>query len=153
MKIVAMSPEELAQFREHTISEFAAEKARSEGLAPAEARDAAEKAWEKAAPDENQGHVIGRLVFEGEAVGVMWFVVRPEWGRPCLWLYDIKIDEEQRGRGLGRAAMALLEEEARARGVDTIGLHVFGHNAVARSLYESLGFRPTSIVMRKDVGE
>jgi ribosomal protein S18 acetylase RimI-like enzyme len=33
--------------------------------------------------------------------------------------------------------------------VRQLGLHVFGHNHGARRLYDSLGFEPTSITMRK----
>jgi ribosomal protein S18 acetylase RimI-like enzyme len=61
------------------------------------------------------------------------------------------IDEEFRGLGHGRQAMLLAEELARSEGASTIGLNVFGHNQVARSLYSSLGFRETSVQMRKDL--
>lgn len=47
--------------------------------------------------------------------------------------------------------MALLDREARERDVASIGMHVFGHNEVARGLYQKLGFGETSIVMRKDL--
>ena len=151
MELVPMTDVELAAFREHTITNFTSEKARSENLDTAEARQAAEDAWEKALERTPEAHVMGRLEVDGESVGVMWFVVRPEWGQPCLWLYDIMIEPEHRGKGLGRRAMELLESEAKERGVAAIGLHVFGHNEVARSLYESLGFRATSIVMRKEM--
>ncbi|MEL6181473.1 MAG: GNAT family N-acetyltransferase [Myxococcota bacterium] len=152
MKIVPMTEDELAAYREHIIDLFAREKSSAEGVTPEEARGAAEAAWERANPEGNKDHVIGRLQQpEDVSVGVMWFAVRPEWGRPCAWLYDIMIDAEHRGQGLGRLAMALLEEEAHKRGAHTIGLHVFGHNAVARNLYQSLGFRETSVVMRKDL--
>jgi hypothetical protein len=45
-----------------------------------------------------------------------------------------------------------LEQEARRRGMVGIALHVFGHNAGAKQLYEQLGFRATNINMFKSVG-
>jgi ribosomal protein S18 acetylase RimI-like enzyme len=45
--------------------------------------------------------------------------------------------------------MLLAEDEARKRGATELGLNVFGTNAVARHLYESLGYNPTSIRMAK----
>ena len=62
------------------------------------------------------------------------------------------IDEEFRGRGLGRKAMVLAEELARAHGAVTIGLNVVAHNRVARDLYTSLGYEDTSVQMRKTLG-
>jgi RimJ/RimL family protein N-acetyltransferase len=54
-----------------------------------------------------------------------------------------------RGQGLGTAALAALEEWARARGITTIGLHVFGDNEGAWRLYRRLGYIETSVQMEK----
>ena len=42
--------------------------------------------------------------------------VTPENGPPFYWVWDVAIDEAERGRVYGRAAMALAEEAARAQG-------------------------------------
>lgn len=68
------------------------------------------------------------------------------------WVWDIAIDADKRGRGLGRPAMLLGEEYARARGAHTLGLSVAGFNTGARGLYESLGYETTSVKMRKKLG-
>jgi ribosomal protein S18 acetylase RimI-like enzyme len=65
------------------------------------------------------------------------------------WVWDVKIDEEFRGRGYGRQAMLLAETLARKEGALTMGLNVFGHNQVARTLYSSLGYRETAVQMRR----
>lgn len=102
----------------------------------------------------------GQLVFQvverdeigGETVvGALWIgLLEPE--QPAAWwVLDVEIDEEHRGRGYGRAAMRLAEEEARARGGERIGLNVFGPNVVARSLYDSLGYRVTATNMTKEL--
>lgn len=49
------------------------------------------------------------------------------------------------------AAMRLAEEQVLARGGDRLGLNVFGPNTVARSLYDSLGYRVTATNMSKDL--
>lgn len=152
MELVPMTPDDMVRYREQTIAEFAQEKVNSEGIDLDAARKAAEASWERANPEKGDGHTIGRLHADGEPVGVLWFGVRPEWGKPCVWLYDIRLDPQHRGRGLGRQAMALLEREAQRLGVHSIGLHVFGHNTTARALYAKLGYRETSVIMRKDVG-
>lgn len=61
------------------------------------------------------------------------------------------IEEQFRGRGLGRQAMLLAEDLARASAATSIGLNVFAHNVQARNLYSSLGYQEASIQMRKDL--
>ena len=66
-----------------------------------------------------------------------------------FFVYDIRIDEGQRGRGYGRAAMIAAEAEAARRGIDRMALNVFGGNKRARSLYHSLGYTERAVTMDK----
>jgi ribosomal protein S18 acetylase RimI-like enzyme len=68
-----------------------------------------------------------------------------------LFIYDIHVDDAYRGRGYGKAAMLLAEEEARRRGIEHIALNVFGRNTVARRLYLSLGYAENAIAMSKSL--
>ena len=45
--------------------------------------------------------------------------------------------------------MELAEAEARRNGLHALGLNVYGHNAVARALYSSLGYNEIAVRMRK----
>lgn len=85
---------------------------------------------------------------DGEAVGLLW-VHFQEKPRPRVFVYNIEIYPDFRRRGYAEAAMTLLEDEARRMGAESIRLHVFGHNAAARPLYEKLGYSPTNILMAK----
>ena len=98
---------------------------------------------------ETPGHAIFVVEAEGAAVGRLWLAERQMGGRRTLFIYDISIDPGQQGRGYGRAAMRLAEEEARRRGIGRIELNVFGGNEVARGLYRSLGYAETSVQMAK----
>lgn len=101
---------------------------------------------------ETPGHSIFLVEAGGERVGVLWLAERESGGRRICWIYDVEIDEGQRGHGYGRAAMLLAEEEARRRGLSRIELNVFGGNDVARGLYRSLGYVETSAQMAKGLG-
>lgn len=84
----------------------------------------------------------------GAEVGILWIGPHPQ--RPdAAYIYDIEIDEQQRGRGLGRAAMAEAERLVIAAGITEVGLNVFGFNATARSLYDSLGYHVVATQMTK----
>jgi ribosomal protein S18 acetylase RimI-like enzyme len=95
------------------------------------------------------GHLLWRLEENAQPVGTLWIgPVSPE-DALTYWVWDIVIDETHRGRGLGREAMQLAEERARAAGATTLGLTVFAHNPVAWHLYEQLGYASISTRMSK----
>ena len=100
---------------------------------------------------DTPGHTIFIVEADGAAVGRLWLAEREMAGRKILYVYDISIHSEHQGRGYGRAAMRLAEDEARARGIGRIELNVFGGNDVARGLYRSLGYVETAAQMRKDL--
>jgi GNAT superfamily N-acetyltransferase len=93
-----------------------------------------------------------RIDVGDERVGHLWIGEQQGPAGRMLWIYDVFVGEAFRGRGLGREAMLLAEEEARRRGLARVGLNVFGGNEVARGLYRSLGYAELAVMMRKDVG-
>lgn len=97
------------------------------------------------------GNVLLAVEEDGEARGAVWFAERDFHGLRQAYLYEIVIDEAQRGRGLGRAAMLCLEDEVRARGLGRIELNVFGGNERARGLYRSLGYVETAVHMAREL--
>ena len=86
---------------------------------------------------------------DGRSVGYVVYALRAQ-GRKA-WLYELEIDEPERGRGYGREALRLFEEHARARGVLEVGLNVFAGNELARALYRRSGWREQSVWMIKSL--
>jgi ribosomal protein S18 acetylase RimI-like enzyme len=95
--------------------------------------------------------VVLAVEADGEVVGSVWFAGRDGPQGPYAFLYAIHVDEQHRGRGVGREAMRLFEQEARARGFTHAMLNVFGGNRRARGLYESLGWHEASVHMTKEI--
>ena len=81
----------------------------------------------------------------GRAVGVA--VCFPGYSTfqaaPLLNVHDLAVHESARGRGIGRALLAAVKEDAAALGCCRVTLEVYGDNSTARRLYERAGFRPT----------
>jgi ribosomal protein S18 acetylase RimI-like enzyme len=99
------------------------------------------------------GHEFRSILNErGEVVGALWFAPNQADGRPAIFIWDIVVAPEFRGRGYGRAALEALEPIARELGYAEIGLHVFGDNEVARQLYRSAGYVETNVSMVKRLG-
>jgi ribosomal protein S18 acetylase RimI-like enzyme len=105
----------------------------------------------KDGPD-TAGQLIFRLVAGEQPVGWLWLAVPQPGGDPHMaWVNDVEVDEAFRGRGYGRQVMLLAEQEAAARGMTSVGLNVHGSNAVARDLYDSLGYQVTAQQMKKSL--
>jgi ribosomal protein S18 acetylase RimI-like enzyme len=96
-------------------------------------------------------HSMYAIEDEGRFAGYLWLCDRDSELGHSLFVYAIEIDEEFRGRGLGRAAMVFAEEEAKRLGIAKVAPNVFGGNEVARRLYRSLGYQETAIHMEKRV--
>ncbi|MDJ0520770.1 MAG: GNAT family N-acetyltransferase [Planctomycetota bacterium] len=91
------------------------------------------------------GHDFLRVVdAEGEDAGTLWLGPRKEdpLPEPTLYIYDIVVDPDRRGQGLGTAVLAWVEEEARRRDLLGISLSVVAHNEGAIRLYTRLGYEP-----------
>jgi ribosomal protein S18 acetylase RimI-like enzyme len=146
-----LTASEVAAYLERSLAEYVAERIAS-GEHPDQARRTADEQRSVLYPDgaPAAGHHLYRVVDDrGTELGVVW--IGPQLGAPPdrYWVFDVEILPEHRGRGLGRQAMLLAEEAARSLGATELGLNVFGQNAVARSLYESLGYQTTAVQMRK----
>ena len=57
-----------------------------------------------------------------------------------VYLYSLWLDPIARGQGLARPLVLAAVDWARERGARTVTLRVAAHNAVARGVYESVGF-------------
>jgi len=110
-----------------------------EGLAFPEPAIRAAVAELFAAPEAGAVRV---LLEDGSVAGyaVATWGFSTEQGGRFLLLDELFVLPERRGRGVGRLALALLEEEARAGGAHAVRLEVGETNARARELYRSAGY-------------
>lgn len=157
MSAVSLRPMSQADFDTYcgwAISEFAREVSRSRGLPAEEGLAEARKSFAALFPGGNVGSADQSLFFVeagGETVGTLHFGIRRDRPKPYLYVWDIHIDAEHRGKGYGEATFRLVEKLGKEMGLTELKLHVFGHNTVARALYQKLGFMPESIVLGKNL--
>jgi ribosomal protein S18 acetylase RimI-like enzyme len=152
LRLRPVADDELAPFLASIRVGYELAMVRDAGLGEEEANAKAER--DIAALVRDGRPVAGQHLFiieeteTSERVGRVWLGERsPE--QPIGYLYDIEIETRFRGRGLGREAMLLIEQEARRRGFVEIRLNVFGGNEFARSLYRSLRYVEFAVAMRK----
>ena len=151
VRLRRMRDEEFADWLPRMRDDYARSMIEEGGVSPEQAMEMAAAQTEQLFPAEQPSPE--QLVFvveaEGEAVGELWLANRDDVLQRCLFVYQVHIAEEHRGRGHGKAAMLLAEEEARRRGIPRLALNVFGGNTVARHLYTSLGYVENAVAMSK----
>jgi ribosomal protein S18 acetylase RimI-like enzyme len=125
------------------------------GIPEQAARAKAERDWQNLLPEglSSPGQYLFALedTASGERVGDLWLAERDSDFGKGAFIYSIEVFEAFRGRGFGRQAMLLLEDEVRAQGLSRVALNVFGGNDVARSLYRSVGYSETAVFMSKEL--
>lgn len=146
-----MTDAEYTAWSAPSIAGYAAEHTKSGRWSAEEALDNARAEFAELLPDgpRTKDHYLYtvRDAADGGSVGMLYINLRPKAGKPECFIYDIVVNEERRGRGYGRATMSACAARARELGAESVGLHVFGSNAVARKLYTSLGFVETDVMM------
>ena len=155
VELVPTSEEDFHSYLQSQILEYAKEKVKSGNWAESEAFDLSTKSFTNLLPEgrETSGHSIMSIVdsISKDKVGVLWV----EWNNKehnASFIWDIIIHDKFRRKGYGSAALKQLEKMAAKKGSSGISLHVFGHNKAAISMYESLGYYATNIIMKKDIG-
>lgn len=145
-----MPADRLTVWLESGQQEYVEERIRA-GDTPEQARRSAEASYAQLVTDGNlaPNHHVFEVVVGDEVVGCLWLGPQTAGDLQAWWVWDIEIEAEHRRQGLGRQAMLLAEREVAARGGRTLGLNVFGFNAGARALYESLGYTTAAVRMLK----
>jgi GNAT superfamily N-acetyltransferase len=136
-----MTPAEFAGWRSDAVRGYAADMADSGMLPPDDAAAAAAAQFDQLLPDglATKDHSFLSLCADGEVVATNWIGHR--YAPSTSWVYGVEVQEGFRGRGYGRAAMIIGEKATVAAGDTHLGLNVFGHNAPAIGLYQSMGYR------------
>lgn len=145
-----MTEAEFRVYREGAVRTYAEEKVAAGNWPADEALSRSEREFSSLLPEgvASKNNHLFVLRDAAETVGMIWFAVN-EVKPTAAFIYDFSVDEAHRGKGYGKGALLALEDRAEALGVTSVSLHVFGHNRVARALYEKLGYKTTNINMTK----
>lgn len=99
--------------------------------------------------------VISILAEEnGKVLGICFVSMR---SRTCMvkrltaYMDDLCVDQESRGRGIGKQLFRHAEILAREKGAERLDLMVWAFNDYAKEFYESMGLKPQRYIYEKQL--
>jgi ribosomal protein S18 acetylase RimI-like enzyme len=112
-----------------------------------------EFAWGDAGPTKDNALLLILEDDDAAYAGHLWLCEKEDTfsGAVRLYVNTVAVVEKFRSRGWGRLLMQRAIEEAKARGLESVGLAVAADNVVARKLYEEMGFLATRIAMVRPI--
>ncbi|MCL4337275.1 MAG: GNAT family N-acetyltransferase [Candidatus Thermoplasmatota archaeon] len=153
VNLVPITDKEFDAFLDKSVKNYAIEKVKSGNWPEEGSLERSMAEFKRLLPNgkDSKDNFIYKIVESatGEPVGTIWVALTQRGELPGAFIYDIEVNEKHRGKGYGKEAMKELEKVVTSLGRDRISLHVFGHNKVAISLYQSLGYQVTNINMSK----
>lgn len=154
VRLVSMTKKEFEVMMEGNIGRYADENVKAGYWSSYNALERSREAIEHLLPNglhtESHHFYTAKDAHQDIPVGHIWMRVEPgEVGRG--FIFTLFVEEGFRGRGYGRAIMNALEVKVRRMKIESLALHVFAYNHVARHLYESLGYDTKSLNMQKKI--
>ncbi|MEI5905865.1 GNAT family N-acetyltransferase [Bacillus spongiae] len=146
-----MTSQEFDLYLKKSVVQYAEQKVLSGNWRKEEAVERAKNQFNELLPNglNTNDHFLFTIFDVHQPVGILWLAKQ---SKDSGYVYDIRIEDECQGKGYGKAAMQAMEQIAKETlKVKKIGLHVFGHNQIARELYGKLGYQITNVVMEKNI--
>jgi ribosomal protein S18 acetylase RimI-like enzyme len=97
---------------------------------------------------ESNGNVIGHIY----AVIMQRAENDFKWAGKYMYIQQIGVREDFRRQGIGRALIAFVEDKAVASAVTGLQLDYWAFNTRAQSFFESCGFAPSQVMMKRILG-
>lgn len=132
--------DEYPRWYAHEEASYIADIVRAGALTPQQAQEKSDRDFAAQLPQGylTPGHAFYAMEAGGTVVGTGW--VNHGFLPGVTFGFSLEVYEEHRGKGYGRAAMAVGEWATRQGGDEALMFNVFGGNEVAMGLYDSTGF-------------
>ena len=148
-----MTEAELTRYFDTAVEDFADETMQADPLQSREdALARSRRMYDAILPEgvATRGHdfLVALDVEDGRRIGMTWLFHEDGAG----FVYDVVVDEAERGRGYGRALMDAAAAHCRRLDLRVLGLNVFAHNHVARAMYDALGYAVVDDIVQERLG-
>lgn len=153
VQLTPMNQETFDHYYKNSVKEYANQHVQAGNWKEEDALQKAENQFTDLLPAglETNNQKLFSIVHNEQNVGILWIHIRTNGQEKQAFIYDIHLDNNQQGKGLGKATMEALDAYAISYNIKQIGLHVFAHNHRAISLYKKMGYHMTGHHMAKRV--
>ncbi|MDQ0268140.1 GNAT family N-acetyltransferase [Cytobacillus purgationiresistens] len=153
VRLKPMNHEEFQQYMITAIEDYAKEKVISGNWSEEEAITLSTNTFNQLLPKDetSEFNYLFSIFHEQQLIGMIWVAQKSPDHNDEAFIYDFIIFDQYQGQGHGKSAMREIEVIVKEMGIKKIGLHVFGHNKIARGLYEKMGYEITNITMAKSI--
>ena len=147
ISLKTMQQEDFDRVIESEIRGYAADHVRNGNWPEEGSLERSRKEFKTLLPDgvHTPNQYLWSLLDGEQKIGFIWVQVKDR----KAFIYDFLVEEEFRGKGYGKQALAAMDEKLQSMDVESVGLHVFGDNVTAQELYKKMGFEITGIHMQK----
>lgn len=148
IKLEPIEQEDFDRFLEREIRGYAEDHVRNGNWSSEGALERSRKEFEHYLPDgihSKDQYIYSIIDQDSNKIGVLWVQVKDQ----KAFIFDFVIDEDFRGKGYGKQALAAMDEKLKHMNAESVELHVFGDNIAAQELYKKAGFQITGIHMNK----
>ena len=147
ISLETMQQEEYDRLIEQEIRNYAADHVRNGNWPEQGSLARSRREFESLLPQgvHTPNQYLWSLVQGENKIGFLWVQVKA--GK--AFIYDFLIEDEFRGKGFGKQALAAMDDRLQEMAVKSVGLHVFGDNITAQELYKKMGFEITGLHMQK----
>lgn len=150
-----MRDSEYPAYLDYFIPDYATEISSNYGLSDVDALAQAKREIATDLPHgvDTSGQVLLCLVDPtggpDNVIGYLWY--RPNLPMRSAYISDFHIFAAHQGKGFGKQALKVLEEELKRKGFEQIKLRVAEDNKRAKHVYEVTGFRVSGVNMSKTI--
>ncbi len=139
LKFVPMSQEMYEAFYDYSTKDYAKDLETSGKATKEDSLSRAKEEFSQLLPQgmDTKDNYIVSVVLGEEVIGSLWY---QKLNEKTLFICDILIYEEFRGKGYGKLTLQELDKVTRELGLGQILLHVFSYNERAIRLYEKHGY-------------
>ncbi len=155
VKLIPMSENDYQRFIAGAMDGYAQQQVKTGTWQEENAKELAQKTFDTLLPEglssPNQYLYMIEREEDGNRVGRLWWGIQETGGSRFAALNDVQILKKYRRQGYGSEALKAMEKMVRKEGLETILLHVFGHNEAARVMYRKMGYVERNITMMKEL--
>ncbi len=109
------------------------------------------KNYKKYIEEKLKSHKLYEHIVDKKLVGFAMYYIHKTPKRKTMCITDFAVDESERGNGHGKKILNELHNIAKTKKCNQIQLMVAFKNIPAKTLYESFGYKPSSMRMYKEI--